>query len=120
MTKSRVDLGFGDDGLDLSGFQPVKRQRPDPTKSVDAEIAAEASGFRRREERAGRGEAIEPAAPSAFTPARRRRTGRTAQPNLKARPDTIEAYCALADKLGWGLAEAFEKALELLQERYGD
>lgn len=46
---------------------------------------------------------------------RRRRTGRTAQLNLKVRPETIEAFYALADRQGWGLGEAFEHALRALE-----
>jgi hypothetical protein len=40
------------------------------------------------------------------------------QLNLKARPETIEAYCALADRMGWGLGETLEKAVELLEKHY--
>jgi len=32
---------------------------------------------------------------------RGRRTGRNAQFNLKARPETIVAFCAVADRNGW-------------------
>lgn len=49
---------------------------------------------------------------------RRRRTGRNAQFNLKAKPETIEAYCAIADAQGWGLGETLEKAVELLEQEY--
>ncbi len=35
------------------------------------------------------------------------------------RPETIAAYCALADRMNWGLGETLEKAVELLEERYG-
>jgi hypothetical protein len=49
---------------------------------------------------------------------RRRRTGRNAQFNLKARPETIEAFCAVADLNGWGLGETLEKAVALLQREY--
>lgn len=50
---------------------------------------------------------------------RRRRTGRTAQLNLKVRPETIEAFYALADRQGWGLGEAFEHALRALEAETG-
>ena len=50
---------------------------------------------------------------------RRRRTGRNAQFNLKAKPETIDAYCAIADAHGWGLGETLEYAVALLEERYG-
>jgi hypothetical protein len=32
--------------------------------------------------------------------------------------ETIAAYCALADRMGWGLGETLEKAVALLEERY--
>ncbi|MEM9234900.1 MAG: stability/partitioning determinant, partial [Pseudomonadota bacterium] len=49
---------------------------------------------------------------------RRRRTGRNAQFNIKAKPETIEAFCAIADAQGWGIGETLEKAVELLEREY--
>lgn len=59
---------------------------------------------------------LQPEAASSIPPraVRRRRTGRSAQLNLKVRQDTIEKFYTIADKHGWGLGEAFEKAVELL------
>ena len=116
MSRDRVDLGFGEplDELDLSDFKPRQAPVSRPT-SGDTSRAAEASGFRSREPKAtenlvGRaGEA---------QPQRRRRTGRNVQFNLKVRQETVEAYCAVADRMGWGLGETLEKAVELLEERY--
>jgi hypothetical protein len=54
------------------------------------------------------------AAPTAIKATRRRRTGRSAQLNLKCRPETIEQFYAIADANGWVLGEAFEKAVALL------
>ena len=51
-------------------------------------------------------------------PLRRRRTGRNAQFNLKARPETIDAFCAIADRQGWGLGETLEQAVALLEREY--
>jgi hypothetical protein len=116
MSRSRPDLGFGAplDDLDLSSFKPRQAPVPRPPSGV-IDRAAEAAGFRSREPRTteptgGEGDS---------TRQRRRRTGRNAQFNLKARPETIAAYCALADRMGWGLGETFERAVELLEERYG-
>ena len=50
---------------------------------------------------------------------RRRRTGRNAQFNLKARPETIEQFCAVADAQGWGLGETLEQAVVLLERAFG-
>ena len=116
MGRDRADLGFAEalDDLDLSAFTPRQTAVPRPPAATTS-LAAEAAGFRSREPKAtgaphdGAGEAGQQ---------RRRRTGRNAQFNLKARPETIAAYCALADRMGWGLGETLEKAVELLQERY--
>jgi hypothetical protein len=47
---------------------------------------------------------------------RRRRTGRNTQLNIKARPDTITAFCVIADSNDWGLGETLEHAIALLQK----
>ncbi|MFZ3583334.1 hypothetical protein ACOI1H_14335 [Loktanella sp. DJP18] len=125
MTRSRADLGFSDtaDALDLSDFapdpQPQTRQRPE---AALARAVAERTGFSSREA-AGQGGSTPAAAPVAPpqadpVPVRRRRTGRNAQFNLKARPDTIAAFCAVADQQGWGLGETLEYAVALLEREY--
>ena len=139
MTKERADLGFADalDDLDLSEFKPkpVRAANDRPSKAATLE-AAEAAGFKSREPKpvkevaappgvsasgavaAGQGAQL-PAQPSEASQQRRRRTGRNAQFNLKARPETIDAYCALADRMGWGLGETLERAVALLEKEYG-
>jgi hypothetical protein len=118
MVRDRADLGFSEalDDLDLSEFTP--RKSPAPRWSPEeTSQAAKAAGFQSREpktkstspEGVGEGRAV---------PQRRRRTGRSSQFNLKARPETIAAYCALADRMGWGLGETLEKAVALLEEHY--
>ena len=122
MGKERADLGFADalDDFNPAEFKPkpkpVKRANDAP-KREDAAKVAEALGFKSRE-------AKSPAAPEGHDGAgqgtqRRRRTGRNAQFNLKAKPETIEAYCAIADRMGWGLGETLEKAVELLNNKFG-
>lgn len=59
-------------------------------------------------------------APLSSSPSvRRRRTGRSAQLNLKLRPETMALFYALADAKGWGLGEAFERAVALLEAEMG-
>jgi len=139
MSKERADLGFADalDDLDLSEFKPkpAKAANDRPSKAATAK-AAEAAGFKSREARPAKEDATKPdiGAPDAVSVGqgadaaprvsetiqqRRRRTGRNAQFNLKARPETIDAYCALADRMGWGLGETLERAVELLEREYG-
>lgn len=113
MNNTRPSLGFGEE---LDAFDPkswnAAGTAPQPKPAHHLETTrqiAEASGFKSRE-------------PGLVVPARvdrRRRTGRNAQFNLKAKPETIEAFCRIADAQGWGLGETFEKAVEMLEERFG-
>ncbi|MCQ0990599.1 stability/partitioning determinant [Jiella marina] len=111
MSKQRADLGFSDA---LDEFNPAEWS-PKPageTKPKPADTKAmEAMGFRSREPK-------QVMADAPGKTQRRRRTGRNAQFNLKARPETIEAYCAIADRQGWGLGETLERAVELLEREY--
>ena len=127
-SKQRADLGFADDD---TGFNPadwdVGTPAPKRPESGTARRAAEATGFRSREAGTVQPVAAQPAPtsgaggapPSEAKPVRRRRTGRNAQFNLKARPDTIESFCAVADAQGWGLGETLEHAVTLLQREHG-
>ncbi|QLF72053.1 stability/partitioning determinant (plasmid) [Peteryoungia desertarenae] len=123
---TRQKLGFEDDEdiatppvpkppvLDLSDFQPKQVTRPDQAKVAEAAAKAQ---FKRRE--AKDPVALTVPAPVPAKATRRRRTGRSAQLNLKCRPETIEQFYAIADANGWVLGEAFEKAVELLQQKAG-
>lgn len=110
MGRSRADLGFGDA---LEGFDPAEWDRPAPERPRPPEegvrAAASAAGFRSREASAP---------PPGPTRPRRRRTGRNAQFNIKARPETIAAFCAVADRMGWGLGETLEQAVALLEKAH--
>ena len=119
MGKERADLGFADalDDFDPADFQPkpkpIKRANDAP-KREEAAKAAEALGFKSREAKPA---SLDTSGAGPGTQ-RRRRTGRNAQFNLKAKPETIEAYCAIADRMGWGLGETLERAVELLERDY--
>lgn len=119
MTQERPSLGFAEalDATDLTRFAPrPKVTRPEPTQAA---AAASAAGFRSREGRSVPADAEPSGQGSSGSLQRRRRTGRSVQLNLKAKPETVTVYCAIADRMGWGLGETLEKAVELLQERYG-
>ena len=127
--KERADLGFADalDDFDPTEWAPKPAAAPGPRpEKAGTRKAAAAAGFRSREprpdperepERAGEMPAA-PATAAAEAPVRRRRTGRNAQFNLKARPETIAAFCAVADLQGWGLGETLEHAVALLEREY--
>ena len=48
------------------------------------------------------------------------RTGRSATFATKTRPETLDAFYAIAKKQGWKVGETFEKAVELLAKTYGE
>ena len=104
MTRQRADLGFGSALDDLGGFSAKSASAPlgRPPRASVVEVA-EASGFHSRE----------PQAPAKTQ--RRRRTGRNVQFNIKTTPETIAAFCQVADANGWGLGETLERAVALLQ-----
>lgn len=110
MSKQRPDLGFG---VELETFDPQawtpsqsRVATPRPRKD-QIQQAASASGFQSRE-------AVPKPAPQQT---RRRRTGRNSQLNIKTTPETIETFYHLADANGWGLGEAFEHAVTLLERK---
>jgi len=122
---NRPSLGFGDDDdsaeqpaapakvLDLSGFQPKPANRPD---KADIARAAAKTNFKSREPKTETAPVPVPVASKRL--GRRRLTGRSAQLNIKIRQDTMDAFYAIADAHNWVLGEAFEKAVDLLQEKY--
>ncbi len=126
----RTNLGFGAEleDFDPTEWTPKSKRRPQvaPEERAARREVAEATGFRSREPVT----AATPPTPSTPQEAkskpagarlqRRRRTGRNAQFNIKAKPETIEAFCAVADAQGWGLGETLEHAVILLQKAHGE
>ena len=111
MTERRINLGFSDELNDFNPTdwtsKPMARALEKASSEATAE-AAEKSGFISREPI--------PTKPKKFR--RGRKTGRNAQINIKAKPETIEAFYELADRQNWGLGETLEHALDLLQKKY--
>ena len=122
--RPRAALGFADALAGLDGFAPgAWASEPERVSAAATAEAARAAGFHSREPRTV-APPVGPTADAAPVPQpeplpRRRRTGRSMQLNLKARPETIAAYCALADRMGWGLGETLERAVALLQREHG-
>ena len=104
-SNDRSDLGFGEALADVGNFKPSVKKAP----KINSAIAAEISGFKSRE------------APQAqkIKSQRRRRTGRSAQINIKTTPQAIQEIYQLADSQGWGLGETFERAISLLAVECG-
>jgi hypothetical protein len=102
--------GFFDDAdfdFDVTGFALQKPKEKIPTEQVRA--VAEGAQFPSRE----------PEAKKKRREVRRYRTGRDAQFNIKADPQVIEAFYAIAEKQGWVLGQTLERAVEALQKEVG-
>jgi hypothetical protein len=102
---------FGEDGddLDLSGFGPKPPARPEQVRGV-----AEQAGFRSREP------APPPLPAAARREARRYRTGRNVQLNIKSWAEDIEAFYRLADSTGLVLGEVFARAVAALDRELAE
>ncbi len=111
MTEARANP-FGD----LDDFQP----KPSP-KRIEPQVIeelAQQSGFVSREPVSAKPVVpATPALPAAIPPTqqRRYRTGRNAQFNVKAKPETIERLKAVADQLDITVAQVFEMAVDALE-----
>jgi hypothetical protein len=98
---------FETDPLDISGFKP---RTNGPSGPAPAEIDSISQGkFQSRE---------------ANPPSARRlpmvyRTGRNVTFSVKTAPATVDAFYALATKMGWKANETFEQAILALQEKLG-
>jgi hypothetical protein len=104
LTKARAKIGFSDELDDLSEIGSADAVGADLKKQTEAARGAAAqTGFMREGHQQ--------------KPLRRRRTGRNAQLNIKAKPETIQAYCRIADERGWGLGETLEYAVALLEKQ---
>ena len=103
-----------EDDLDLSGFAP----KPGGAGGADRQqvrAVAEPATFRSREP----APPLPPSPPPSRREARRHRTGRNVQLNLKVRQEDADAFYALADERGWVLGEAFQMAVEALKAKSG-
>ena len=98
MSKKRLDLGFTTNEEGLGGVKPKPARLDLPRDRISSMATAE--GFDRD---------VKPKL-------RRRRTGRNVQINIKTRQETIDRFHMLADENGWGLGEAFEKAVSFLEQ----
>ena len=116
MTQERADLGFADelDDFKPDDWLPRTARANDKPQKVETSEAAAAAGFRSREPRPP----VKPKADERQQVMRGRRTGRSVQLNLKVRQETVDAFCALADRQGWGLGETLEHAVALLEKEY--
>jgi len=96
---------FPDNDLDVSDFAPA----PPPKASAppdEVRAVSENAQFRSREPRSSLA--------SARRPRRTYRTGRNIQLNIKVRSEAMELFYQIADRQGWVLGDAFERAVQAL------
>jgi hypothetical protein len=91
--------------IDLSGFEPA----PAAKRKVEPAVLRQVSEANQFPSRA----APKPKAPP--RPARRHRTGRNVQFNIKATADTIARFTALADEHGLVFGELLARALDAFE-----
>jgi len=94
---------FEEDDIDVSAFTP----KIDPVPPADKDAlrqAGESAGFQSR---------------PVQRPARRYRTGRTAQFNTRIMPAAFDRFYQIADEQGWKIGETVERALAALERELG-
>ena len=99
---------FGDADFDVSGFAPAK---PAPAAPADAvRQVAERADFSSRE----------PERKPSRRVRRTYRTGRNGQLSIKADPEVIDKFYAIADAKKWVLGETLERAVAALIEKIAE
>ena len=96
--------------LALDDFQPKRREeKPRPDREAIAQVAKD-NGFLSRDPKT-----VEP-----NTPRRQRRfkTGRNQQINIKATPETVARFNALADRLNLPAGALLEQAVDILEKTH--
>jgi hypothetical protein len=96
--------------LDLSGFVPKPTADTKAPAAQAVRAVAEKANFRSRE-----AAPTHIAATSAKRQARRFRTGRNVQFNVKALQETVDAIYAVSEAQGWVLGYTLERAIAALQ-----
>jgi len=123
MSSERASVFDQGPDIDVSGFTPRKNAKP-AAQADQVKAISETADFVSREP-AGLKAAPDPVAREAqrepiTREPRRHRTGRNIQLNIKARAETIERFYAIADRHGWVLGEAFERAIAALEHGSGN
>jgi len=115
MMSERASIFESDTDFDVSGFTPKKEERKAEAPREVVRAVSEASKFPSREPVKAAAPPREAAASQKREP-RRYRTGRNVQLNIKVRSETLDSFYALADRQGWVLGEALEKAVAALEK----
>lgn len=109
MSKSRASIFDDVKELDLGGFAPKTAKDENAPAPQQVRAVTEAAHFRSREPTAPKPEAKSKRA------ARRYRTGRNVQFNVKALQETVDAFYTVSEAKGWVLGYTLQRAMEALQ-----
>jgi hypothetical protein len=115
MSSERAGVFDQGPDIDVSGFMPRKVAKP-AAQPGQVKAISETANFVSREPAPLKPAPLARQAqrePAVREP-RRHRTGRNIQLNIKARAEIIERFYAIADRHGWVLGEAFERAIAAL------
>jgi hypothetical protein len=110
MSNTRASIFGETSDLDLSGFKPKPKADNKAPAPEAVRAVAETANFRSRES-----VPTHIAASAPKRPARRFRTGRNVQFNVKALQETVDAIYAVSEAQGWVLGYTLERAIAALQ-----
>jgi hypothetical protein len=116
MTKVRVSVFAAEEdakGLDIASFAPKTAIDTKAPAAEEVRAVAHSAHFRSRE--------AAPAKPEAPPKriARRYRTGRNVQFNVKALQKTVDAFYSVSEAQGWVYGYTLQRAIEALQRELG-
>jgi hypothetical protein len=110
MSTTRASIFGETSDLDLSGFKPKPKSDAKAPAAEAVRAVAETANFRSRESTPTH---IAESAPK--RQARRFRTGRNVQFNVKALQETVDAIYSVSEAQGWVLGYTLERAIAALQ-----
>ncbi len=111
----RASIFDNDTDFDVTGFAPKKTDRGGEAPREIVKAVSEASKFPSREP-VKTATPVRESASSLKREPRRYRTGRNVQLNIKVRAEALDSFYALADRQGWVLGEALERAVAALEK----
>jgi hypothetical protein len=116
MSKSRASIFEEGEGqeLDVGGFAPKTSVDAKAPGAEQVRAVSQAAKFLSREATAPKPEA------QAKRAARRYRTGRNVQFNVKALQETVDAFYAVTEAQGWVLGYTLQRAIDALQHELND
>ena len=112
----RASIFAGDTDLDVSGFAPKTKTESSAPAAEQVRAVSQSANFKSREPQAPKAEAPSKPEVSPKRPARRYRTGRNVQFNVKAQREVVDEIYAITEAHpGWVLGYTLQRAVEALQ-----